>query len=805
MSFKTTYILFGILALVLVVFGVVLWLGPTGRGDTAYVFPSLHDPARPVEEKEIDTVEVQRFRPTQTNLVFVREPGDKGWKMTEPVGWKADGVAVDEIVRQVYDARKDPNADLTSNLKDWELDAPSATIILKKGSEKTWTLNLGKEREGQTTGVVYVNSSDDKAPMAVKRSELEGLFKPVNDYRSKDLLNPSLSDTQTVQLAAAKHDAVVLQKADGRWRFQKPGQFGEAELDGQGPSAGAESGPITGVRELVDAIGKVRVESDADFANDHVEAWARYGLKSPRLRITIKHGGSGDGEAAEDSLLVGNKADKKGVKLYVRLDSSSALVKVTAKSIEAIAKVAEDPAALRSHEVVQLDTSRVDAVDIRNSSGAIKLRHTEGGWKIVGDDNKLQKADGAAVSNFLRDLTDKRTVRSFPLLSEEAKLGFDKPDADTVALWVDALRQSKPDTESAAKKDKKDKDGAPEVNGEPAARLSFVKKEDKVVYVRRKTHIGTTLVTVPDSLYADVEQSRLAYLDRSLPSFGEADKVTKLVLDRGGQVYEVIREGPKGSWKLKQPLSSTLAPADPHNVERILNELRGLTTSKLVNAKPSDTDLEQYGLKKPRVKATVVLGADPKKAEDFVYSFGNETKDGVYAKQGQRATVFLVRPDVLTVLDSELRDRNVFHFDPAKVHEVRLSGWKQVYKGIALTLVLERPAGKAWGIKPGGPDFKLDPDKVESFLKDLTDTERPLAERFLPGGVKPEYHLAKDTRHLEIAITVQGEKSPITFTIGTLDAKDKVYYAGSSTLPNQVFLVPQERLEKLLGGVEYFK
>ncbi|HEV3259229.1 MAG TPA: DUF4340 domain-containing protein [Gemmataceae bacterium] len=807
MSFKTTYILFGILALVLVVFGVALWLGPTGRGDTAYVFPSFHDPAHPVDEKDIDTVEIERFRPTAQKLVFVREPGGQGWKMTEPVGWRALGSAVDEIVRQAYDARKDQNVDLTSNLKDWELDAPTATVTLKKGTEKTWTLNIGKEREGQTTAVVYVNSSDEKAPMAVKRSELDALFKSANNYRSKDLLSPSVSDTQLVKLQTGKRDALVLNKDEDHWRFQNPKHFGEADSEGQGTTPGAESGPISGVRELVDAIGKVRVDSDADFAADHVEDWAKYGLKSPRLQITVKRGGAEEGESVEDSLLIGNKADKKGEKLYARLESSSALVKVSAKSIEPITRVAEDPAVLRSHEVVQLDASKVDAIDIKNSSGSIKLRHIGDGWKIVGDDDKLQKAEGTVVQDFLRALTAKRSVRSFPPPGEEAKLGFDKPDADAVALWEDAIPHGRKDAEQEAKKDQKDKDGspAPNVKGAPATRLSFVRKEDKVVYVRRKTRIGTTLLTVPDSLYDEVEKSRLAYLDRSLPTFTPADTVTRLVLDRAGQVYELIRDEQKRSWRLKQPLSSTLAPADPHNVGRMITELQKLTTSKLVNAKPSDSDLEQYGLKKPRVKATLRVRTHDKKTADYVYTFGNETRDGVYARQGQRDMVFLVRPDVVAVLDSELRDRNVFHFQPSQVKEVRLSGWKHVYNGIAFTLVLERQADKSWKIKPGGPDFKLDPDKVEAFLKELTDPEQPLAERFLPGGIKPDYQLGKDTRTLAIDLTVAGDKMPVSLTVGKLDRKEKAYYAESSTLPNQAFLVPQDRLEKLLGGVEYFK
>src|SRR5205807_6269910 len=142
---------------------------------------------------------------------------------------------------------------------------------------------------------------------------------------------------------------------------------------------------------------------------------------------------------------------------YARLASSGALVKLSAKGIEPITRVAEDPAALRSYAVVPLEAFRISAVDIKNSSGSVKLRRLEDGWKVIGDDGKPQKADAAAVQDLLRALTDKRTVRSFPPPAEEAQLGFDKPDADAVSVWLEEARRRKPG-EPGAKKAKKDKD-----------------------------------------------------------------------------------------------------------------------------------------------------------------------------------------------------------------------------------------------------------------------------------------------------------------------------------------------------------
>src|SRR5262245_51274579 len=131
MNFKTTYWLFGAFVVVLATLGLILWLGPSGSGDINYVIASLHDPAEPVSSNDIDTVEIERFRPEAEKLVFVRDPDSKNWRMTEPHPVRVNRFDVDHLVEQVRDARKYENVDLTSNLADWELDSPAATITLK--------------------------------------------------------------------------------------------------------------------------------------------------------------------------------------------------------------------------------------------------------------------------------------------------------------------------------------------------------------------------------------------------------------------------------------------------------------------------------------------------------------------------------------------------------------------------------------------------------------------------------------------------------------------------------------------------
>jgi len=236
MNFKTTYILFGILGIVLVVFAFALWMGPTTAGDSKWVLPSTHDLANPVDAKDIDTVVIERSQPRDEKLVFVKD-GDH-WKMTEPHSFRVDRFLVDQVVRQLLDAQREEKADLTSDLKQWGLDSPATTVTLKKNDEKEWKVNLGSESRGGASAVVYVTSSDKpKDPMAVRRSSLDTVFKEVNDFRAKDLLAESGFDIEAVDVKNAKTQVALKKVEQGQWRFTQP-PYGDADYQGESPAFG---------------------------------------------------------------------------------------------------------------------------------------------------------------------------------------------------------------------------------------------------------------------------------------------------------------------------------------------------------------------------------------------------------------------------------------------------------------------------------------------------------------------------------------------------------------------------------------
>jgi hypothetical protein len=111
-----------------------------------------------------------------------------------------------------------------------------------------------------------------------------------------------------------------------------------------------------------------------------------------------------------------------------------------------------------------------------------------------------------------------------------------------------------------------------------------------------------------------------------------------------------------------------------------------------------------------------------------------------------------------------------------------------------MTLDMERKGTNNWSMK-GTSTFKLSAPQAESFLSGLTYVR---ADKFVvfKSGPKPEHKLTPAEGALKIEITVDGEKEPIMLSIGAPDADGKSYYAQSSKLPGDVFLVPKEKFEK---------
>ncbi len=695
---------------------------------------------------------------------------------------------------------------------------------------------------------------------------------------------------QSVDLSDANKHALKLKKeGEFKWKFTDPATYGEAEYEPETAAPAAPNLPpstrVASVKELLNNLESLKVaykpeDKIDDFVKDNAtEAeLAGYGLakdKPSYLRIGFERkagstpfGGADDKTPpVKDALLIGNEVpdkDAKEPKRYARLESENNVVKVLAKHLEPVAKIVADPTPLRNKDLVKIDDKdkpKIDALDIKNDKGLLKLRKgSDNNWRLWESDTKSEAVDKNAVDDLVRALTVPKQVKSFPEKDDKA-LGLDEAQqSGTISLWVEGIPKEEPkkdepkkdepkkdepkkdDKKEEAKKEEKKEEKMPQPKGDPTVRLIFGKKmDDESVNVLRETGGQKMRVTIAKALLDKLGQGRLAYLDKTLPSFDATADITEIVLSRGGKpVGTLVKSRKEGGihWTLKQTDKPDRA-ADGNKVSDLIRELRELTANNLVADKPDEKELtDKYGLKPAEYQAVVKIKKNDKETEEWVYDFGkeNDKKEFRYArmemkpdeKKVNRERVFTVRPEVVKKLEADFADLTVTKFDPAKVRKVLLVGWKKL-AGQELTLEAEREGSELgkWKLITPAKDFPLNGDKLEELLKKLSDMKATrFLEQNLKGDAPAQYELGAD-RNLLIVLTVaedakeekkddkkeekkeekkdapkeEKEKAPatrtITLTIGKFLEKDAGYAAQSSTLPGDVVLLPKTALPSI--------
>jgi Domain of unknown function (DUF4340) len=851
MKFKTTYLLFAVLGLMLVLLAVAMWNGGGAPpADTSlYALPGAHDPKHPFETSDIDTVEIKRVRPREETLAFKKDASNSRWEITEPRHLRASP-AVGELVSQVLGAERDEEADLPPSAAAAGLEPPAEVITLKKGGGQSLTLNVGNASSESQKAVIYVSSSEKpKEIIPVLKSRLAAVLKNVNDFRDPYLLASSPGDYQGVKLTLNKVDKkdapkgplVLLKKSEGLWQYKDPDGY-----DGSAEQGELSSVPPTGVEGLLKELSDVKVDSvdKGGFVEDDAKDLAKYNLdptKSDVLTIEVDRidsikdeNGTQQTKTSPLTLLIGigKKVDDKAAdpKYYAALkgEHGNTVVEVSAKGPDEIAALFKDSAKLRNHSLAALGPyEKPVAVDVVNASGKLEFRRETGDapWRLYlnGAEIPLSKDPNRdPVQRFVNQLVQKTPVGSFlDPKADQAKLGLDKPTA-TVSIWVDGVE--KLDEKKDDKKDPKEADKkavsrlvlAKDKVDKPASRLTFGAVEGKEVVIKRQAyHKGweeTAFVKTPDLLLDEAKAGPLAYEDTELPSFnGKFDlpdkDVVQLALDRGGVHTVIVRADakPETPWTFAEPKDMAGRKVSRSAVEQILAALHGLRATRLVAEAPKDDELDkEYGLKTPALKA-VVTKADK---TSTTYDFGKDAAGGgEYARQSQRPMVFVVDKTRLDALPKELRDPTIFAVaDASKVKSLKLTGWVNV-TGMPTTWDFERNAEGKWVVKTPAPNtIAVDQDKVRVFVEGLAHLT---AKRFAGQDAKIKAAFDKDEEKtaLTIDMTAEGQEKPLQLKVVNLTGdkaalgNEKGYFAG---IPGELFEVAKELFEGPMSKPAYF-
>ena len=133
----------------------------------------------------------------------------------------------------------------------------------------------------------------------------------------------------------------------------------------------------------------------------------------------------------------------------------------------------------------------------------------------------------------------------------------------------------------------------------------------------------------------------------------------------GPEVAPIALTRSGDNWSLTEPIEW---PANPHAVNRIINELKFLeheTSFSVADLEKNDQSLADYGLDKPRLTLSFTTGSDGAEGEPVTLQIGDETKVGnrlyILSPDGKRVHVVgLSLARSLNLPLSELRADNVF-------------------------------------------------------------------------------------------------------------------------------------------------
>lgn len=557
MRFRTTLVLFGVLAL--------LSLG--------YYFLELKEVEKEAKTKLVSfqEEEVSSFSIRRGEKVITLERGENGWRMSEPVGDRADEKEIIALLGNVIRAKTERTLDASGDsLADFGLQNPPIifTVHLKE-KETPFILEVGNTTPAGFS--VYARRKGEEkillAPDTIKTS----LEKDAFAFRSKVLLSFAQEAVQAVSLRTDSLHVRLERQEKGKWRITEPVEVA------------ADSGKVS---DLLHSLTQDQIQTFPDKP----ASLKMVGLDPPRgeIRLTLDGG-------TEATLLLGEREKKEKGGVYARRSGEEQVLVLKETFLKEIPKQVAD---LRDRTLLALDREKVDTIELETPKGRTVLSKAEDTWRMK--EPEEASADQGMINDLLWDLT---TTRVKEFVDDDAKTlkpyGLDVPPV-TVRLL--------------------------DPQGKLLSTLTLARaSNDEGAYVRVGDSQAVTLVEA--RLYERLDKGPFDFRLRQLLSFETWD-VGKMELSRNGQ--EILLEKRKDEWELKKPKQ---VKAKFSAVIDLLNEIKNLKWQKVIAKGP--TDLSFYGLDKPvatftltktdgKSLGTVLLG---KSEEDLVYAKLQEKPD----------------------------------------------------------------------------------------------------------------------------------------------------------------------------------
>jgi hypothetical protein len=199
------------------------------------------------------------------------------------------------------------------------------------------------------------------------------------------------------------------------------------------------------------------------------------------------------------------------------------------------------------------------------------------------------------------------------------------------------------------------------------------------------------------------------------------DDVTSLVLKSGDQEIRLEKRG--GTWEILYPVRSGV---DSFALSRLLTRLTGLKSLRVIEESPKD--LSEFGLHQPEITMTFRAGDQN---NTLLIGSISPIEKGYYVAKGGDGKVYFISGDDKRALDRpliELRDKKLFTLKTDLVRRVIIERKGERW-------VLDKKEGR-W-IFEGHEDLKIDPEKVEVFVRPILWAEAQSFEKEDAADLKP--------------------------------------------------------------------
>jgi hypothetical protein len=266
---------------------------------------SLDKTAKDLRDKRLLTFDSDKLSRVELNAksqsIEFGKNNQNEWQIVKPKPLRADGWAVEELVRKLKDAKMDTSVSDEDAKKAAASFASGTRIATAKVTDVTAAQEIEVRKDKDN---YYAKSSAIAGVHKVANDLGEGLNKGVDDFRNKKLFDFAFNDPNKIEV----HDGAktrVFQKSGEKWTS-----------DGKQMDS-------TSVQALVD---KLRDLSATKFVEQ--------GFAAPVIELTVT---SNDGKRVEKVLI-----SKSGNAYVAKRDNEAALYELDTKAVEDLQRAAAD-------------------------------------------------------------------------------------------------------------------------------------------------------------------------------------------------------------------------------------------------------------------------------------------------------------------------------------------------------------------------------------------------------------------------------------------------------------------------------